>query len=318
MTSTTGPDATATAPVTSVETTWRPVAAVDVRQTLWPFKRGSGDPSHQLAGDGAIWRTSHTPDGPTTYRIDQRGPREIHCQAWGDGARWLIEVFPDLLGRGDDATGFEPGHPLLVEAHRRNPGLRVPRSHRVLEALVPAVLEQKVTSVQAWSAWRWLLRRHGLPAPGPAPAGMRVPPTAEIWRRVPSWDWHRAGVEPVRSRTIIACARVAGRLEECDRLPRDDAYRRLTAVPGVGEWTAAEVAGRALGDADALSVGDYHLAKVVGWALTGESLTDAEMVELLAPWRPHRYRVVRLVESTPSAHPPRRGPRMTIQDHRAH
>lgn len=223
----------------------------------------------------------------------------------------------DLLGGRDSADGFVPGHPRLADAQRRHPGLRVPRTGRVLEALVPAVLEQKVTGKEAWASFRALVLRYGGPAPGPAPLGMRVPPPAEDWRRIPSWEWHRAGVDGQRSRAVCEAARVAARLEEAVGMSGADATRRLQAVPGVGAWTVAEVAARALGDSDALSVGDYHLSHYVGWALVGRPLDDDGMVALLEPWRPHRYRVVRLLECSGFAQP-RFGPRLTIQDHRAH
>jgi 3-methyladenine DNA glycosylase/8-oxoguanine DNA glycosylase len=100
-------------------------------------------------------------------------------------------------------------------------------------------------------------------------------------------------------------------------MPPDDAARRLFAVPGIGAWTVAEIAQRALGDADAVSVGDYHLSQFVGWALAGRPVDDDGMLELLEPWRPHRYRVVRLLECSGFAKP-RFGPRLTIQDHSRH
>ncbi len=307
-----------TRPVPDAATTWRPDHPVDVGTTLAPLGRGRGDPCHRATPDGALWRASRLPTGPVSYRLLQRGPRTIFCEAWGPGAPELVTGLPELLGGRDDPAGFEPGHPLLHEAHRHHPGLRVPRTGRVFEALVPAVLEQKVTGRQARAAWRWLVGRYGTPAPGPVPPGLRLPPGPEGWRRIPSWDWHRAGVEPSRSATIVACARVAARLEECVDLPPAEAEHRLRLMPGVGVWTAAEVAQRAWGNADALSVGDYHLAGFVGWSLLGRPLDDAGMVDFLNPWRPHRYRVVRLLELSPRARKPRFGPRMTIQDHRHH
>ena len=87
----------------------------------------------------------------------------------------------------------------------------------------------------------------------------------------------------------------------------------LTALPGVGIWTAAETAQRAFGDADALSIGDYHIAKMVGWTLIGRPVDDAGMVELLEPVRPHRYRAVRLLEVSGLAVEPRRGARLPVQ-----
>ncbi|MGZ6792940.1 MAG: DNA-3-methyladenine glycosylase family protein [Mycobacteriales bacterium] len=299
-----------------METVWRPGRPVDVRRTLAPLARGPLDPTHRVERDGAVWRTTLTPDGPATYRLLQQGREAVVAQAWGDGAAWVLEGLPALLGEHDDVTGFEPVHPLLVDAHRRHPGLRIPRTRRVFESLVPAVLEQKVTGQEARAGFRRLVTRYGGTPPGPAPAGMRVPPPPEVWRRVPSWDWHRAGVGPQRSRTVLAAAAVAGRLEEAVAMAPAAALERLRAVPGIGEWTAAEIALRALGDADALSVGDYHLSQFVGWALLGRPVDDAQMVELLAPWRPHRGRVVRLIEVSGAAKP-RFGPRLTIQDHRA-
>ena len=298
-------------------TTWRPQLPVDVRTTLAPLRRGSGDPTHRVTADGALWRTTLVPTGPATYRLVSRGLHEVTCEAWGAGAEEVVAGLPDLLGARDDAAGFVPRHPLLADSALRTPGLRIPRTGRVVEALVPAVLEQKVTGKEARAAFRTLVLRFGSPAPGPAPDGMRVPPSAETWRRIPSWEWHRAGVDPKRSRTICLAMQYAARLEQAVGMDRGDAARRLSAVPGIGPWTVAEVAQRALGDTDALSVGDYHLAAYVGWSLTGRPVDDDGMVALLEPWRPHRYRVVRLLECS-GVRKPRFGPRMTVQDHRSH
>ena len=296
---------------------WRPHLPVDVVRTLAPLRRGRADPTHVLGADGAVWRTTRGAGGAATYRLSSRGLHEVRCDAWGPGAEEVVAGLADLLGGRDDPAGFDPAHRLLRDAHARHPGLRVPRTGRVLEALVPAVLEQKVTGREARAAFRRLVQRYGEPAPGPAPDGMRVPPSADVWRRVPSWDWHRAGVDPKRTRTVLAAVGVAGRLEECVGLAPADAARRLRAVPGVGVWTVAEVGQRALGDADALSVGDVHLSSYVGWALAGRPLDDDGMVALLERWRPHRYRVVRLLECA-GVRAPRFGPRLTVQDHRAH
>lgn len=147
---------------------------------------------------------------------------------------------------------------------------------------------------------------------------MYVPPDAQTWRHVPSWEFHRANVDPRRARTIVTAARVADRLEEAVTMSPADALRRLRTVPGIGEWTAAEVAQRALGDADALSVGDFHLAAMVGWTLLGRPLDDAAMVDYLEPLRPHRYRAVRLLEVAGLAVKPKFGPRTAVTDHTWH
>ena len=276
--------------------------------TLAPHRRGPGDPCLRIESDGTIWRTSLQRSGPVTARIARTAPDTVVCQAWGEGAQEFLSNLPALLGADDDAAGFQPTDPTVARAHARVPHLRIGRTGRVLEALIPAILEQRVQGVDSFRSWRILVTRFGTPAPGPAPERMRVPPPAQVWRHIPSWDFHRANVDPGRARTIIGAA------SRADSLERLAAGPALTSLPGVGIWTAAETAQRAFGDADALSVGDYHLSSMIGATLLGRPIDDAEMVELLEPMRPHRYRVVRLLEVSRLARLPRRGARLPVQN----
>lgn len=301
---------------TPIQSAWRPGRPVAVHATLATLRRGAGDPAYRLDPDGSVWRTCRTPLGAATVRLTPKAAdAEVQATAWGPGASWVIESVPALLGQLDDPEGFDPDHPRLRTAWRRAPGWRVPRTGLVLEALVAAVIEQKVTGQEAFAGWRTLVRRFGEPAPGPAgAAGMRVVPSAEQWVQIPSWEWLQAGVDGHRSGTAVRAARVAGRLEETVAMTHDLAEKRLRAVVGVGVWTAAEVRQRAHGDADAVSFGDYHVAKNIGWALTGTEVDDDRLAELLEPYRPHRYRVQRLLELD-GATRPRRGPRMSPRTH---
>jgi 3-methyladenine DNA glycosylase/8-oxoguanine DNA glycosylase len=311
-------DEAARADAAPLRTDYAPKHPLDLGQTLRPLSRGAADPT--LVWDGAgVWRTVRTPLGPATLHLSRRRA-VIAATAWGDGAEWAIAAVPELLGGGDDPGDFDVSqNPFLHDSRRRNPGLRLLRTGLVLEAMIPAVFEQKVTGTEARRAWASLVRRHGDPAPGPAPDGMRVFPSPRAWRLIPSWEWHTAGVDPQRSRTAIAAASVADGLERTLALGRGgmEVLSKLRSVPGVGVWTAAETSQRAHGDPDAVSVGDYHLPAVVGWALIGRPVDDDGMLELLAPWAGHRQRVMRLIESSGFAKP-RFGPRMTIQDHRRH
>lgn len=299
---------------------WRPGRRVDLAATLGPMRRGTGDPTYRVDASGTVWRASRTPDGPATTALRVRADlAEVQVRAWGPGAAWSLDTVPDLLGGADDPAGFEPAHPVVRDMWRRYAGWRVPRSRRALEALVPAVFEQKVTGREAWRAFRTLVRRYGEAAPGPVGhrvGGLVVPPDARTWALVPSWEWHRAGVDLSRSRTTVTAAGSAGRLELLCSLPPVEAATRMRSLPGVGAWTAAEVAQRAFGDADAVSVGDFHLSSLVGWALVGEPVDDDAMLELLEPYRGHRYRAVRMVELSGLA-PPRHGPRYAGRDYRA-
>ncbi|MFE3441627.1 DNA-3-methyladenine glycosylase family protein [Nocardia sp. NPDC059180] len=292
--------------------------AVDLSHTLSPLRRGPGDPCYQVTRDGAHWLTARMPEGPVTYRLVQAGPCAVDARAWGAGATEFLDRLPWMLCLDEDLSGFDPTHPKIVEAHRRHPGLRMLRTGLVFEALVPAVLEQKVHTVSAHASWRRLVRQFGTTPPGPAPDGMRVAPDADGWRRIPSWTFHRANVGPQRSQTIVRAARVAESLERCTEMEPAAAARLLRSVPGIGEWTVAEISQRAFGDADALSVGDFHLAAIVGWTLLGRPIDDAAMVEYLEPLRPHRYRSVRLLSVSGQAHKPKFGPRTPITDHSWH
>ncbi|MCV7079372.1 DNA-3-methyladenine glycosylase family protein [Mycobacterium szulgai] len=281
--------------------------------TLAPLRRGPGDPCFRMPGDGTIWRTSLLTTGPVTACISRAGPDAAHCEAWGGGAEQFVELLPAMLGADDDASDFVPQHPTVAAAHRRLPHLRLGRTGQVLEALLPAVIEQRVPGADAFRSWRVLVTKYGSPAPGPAPSGMRVMPSAQAWRHIPSWEFHRANVDPRRAQTVVGCAQRASSLERLVSLPAAQAREALTSLPGVGVWTAAETAQRAFGDADALSVGDYHIPKMIGWTLLGHPVDDASMLELLEPMRPHRHRVVRLLEASGLAYEPRRGARLPVQ-----
>ena len=324
------------------ECEWDAPFSVDVRRTLSVQGRGRGDPTFRTDEAGAIWRTSLTPDGPATIRVlpASNQATRVRAQAWGPGAQWLLDALPGALGLYDDISGFDgvaDAHPVIRDAARLHPGLRIGRSGRLMEALVPAILEQKVVILEAHRAWRILLAKYGTPPPGPAPRGMHVFPPPSTWRRIPSWDWHRAGVEGVRAETIIRASSVADSLERLLTLSHEEADRKLRTIPGIGVWTSAEARQRAAGDPDAVSVGDYHLKNIVGWALAGRPRsTDEEMLSLLEPFKGHRHRATRLIglsrgtgtsaaRSAGSATgisrygtggPPRRGPRMPVRDYR--
>jgi 3-methyladenine DNA glycosylase/8-oxoguanine DNA glycosylase len=286
----------------------------DVVRTLAPLRRGTGDPAHRLDPDGTFWWACLTPAGPGTLAV-RTGPRD--ARAWGPGADWLFDRVRVLLGEADDWSALDvSGSAVLQRARRRHPEVRLPATGLVLDSLVPAILEQRVTGTEAHTAWRGLLRRFGSAALGPRPE-LRVPPAPARLLDVPSWDWHRLGVDGKRQRALRAAATVAARLEQCAQLPGAAARQRLCLVPGVGEWTAAETTLRALGDPDAVSVGDFHLANLVVHALTGRARgTDAQLLELLAPWAGQRARVVRLIELS-GVRPPKFGPRFAPVDIRA-
>ncbi len=284
------------------------------------LRRGAGDPTHRRLGDIHL-RATRTPVGPALLKVVAHGS-ELSARAWGDGAEWVLDQLPRLAGEADDPSGFapRPEHEPLVQAHRRYPHYRVGRTEAVFEALAPACIEQVVTGKEAFRAWRLLVREFGEPAPGPtgdpdsAAYQMFLPPTPQAWSRVPSWRFLAAGVEQRRSQPLVRTAVRAPALERTLMVGHDAADRALRSFPGVGAWTSAEVRQRAHGDADAWSVGDYHVAKDITYTLTGEVLDDDACLEILEPYRGHRFRVQALLAMVGSRRP-RHGPRMTLPTH---
>ena len=270
----------------------------------------------RMGGDG-VWRATRTPMGTVTTHITSDGCGRLTMRAWGDGASWALDTFPALVG-ADDAEDPLDGmhlHPLVADCRRRLPGLRVGRSQAVVEALVPTILEQKVVGIEARRSYAHLVRSLGEPAPGPAGgAGMRVPPGPATLAATPSYVFHRFGVERKRADTIRMACTYAARLEETVTMTAADAHRRLTALPGIGPWTAAEVGMGALGDADAVSVGDYHLPhRSPGpWPASPGPTTPACRAPRALP-RPPRPVIRLMLNASPVGLPPRRGPRMPLR-----
>ena len=322
---------------------WSPRGPVHLGQTLSVLGRGGTDPTVRVVSPQCVWITTRHRGLAVTARFSRAGgdgpapdggPRsaasrapltdDIVVDAWGPGAaQWLVRA-PAWCGHGDDWDGFEASaaYHLLPQrlrlARRRHPGLRLPATGAVVDRAVLAILEQRVTVGEAIRAYRYLLRHFGEPAPGPAPEGMRVAPTAQQWRRIPSWDWHRAGVDPRRSGTVLRAVQRASALERLDTVPDASRVRAtLQCLNGIGVWTAAEITQCTHGDPDGISIGDFHLADHVCWFFDGAPGSDERMTELLEPWRGHRQRVVRLLKAS-GFRKPSFGPRLSPADHRRH
>ncbi len=297
-------------------------APLDLARTLGPLIRGVGDRTGRL-GPGEGWLALRTRGGPMTVRLQQATPERVVAEAWGPGAAdlraWLVRFLATSPGAGAASTTDlqGAGHPLVSELARRLPGIRIPATGAILDALIPAILEQKVTGDEAQRAWRGLVRAHGEPAAGPGgdvaggAFGLRLTPPPTTLARLPYYAFHPFGVEQRRADLIRRVAARAAWLEEIMDLPLAEAHARLRSVPGIGPWTAAEVAVRALGDVDAVSVGDFHIPNLVAWALAREPRADdARMLELLAPYAGRRALVIRLLEAS-GIRAPRYGPRLS-------
>ena len=284
---------------------------VDLLATLRPLVAARHDPTIRLRASGFA-RAANTPEGPGSLVVARQPGGDFLVEAYGPGAGWLTDRVGGLFGVDDELAGFRPtAHPLVARAHHRRPGLRMLRTGTVVDVLVPTIIAQRVTSVEAGRSWTRLVRRLGRPAPGPVE--LLVPPDPAALCRIPAGVYHELGIERARARRIVDACRDAARLDAALDLPPAARDARWLAVPGLGPWTAAHLARVAAGDADAVEVGDHNTKHLVAWNLAGEARgSDERMLALLAPFAGHRGRVVRLLGAA-GQQPPRRGPR-----HRLH
>lgn len=276
--------------------------------TLGQVPMGRHDPCARFV-DGAFWWATRTPQGPGTLRLTRDGV----ATGYGPGAEWVVEQADALAGLRDDLTGFTTvagRHPLVAQIAHTLGGVRLPATGCLFPRLLRNIFEQKVTGKEAYRAYAATVRRFGEPAPGPVPR-LWTPPDPAVLAGTPYWMFHPFGVEQRRAETLRRAAAEASRLERC--ADAAEATRRLTAIPGIGPWTAAEVVRVVYGDPDAVSVGDFHIPNTVAWALAGEARgTDDRMLELLEPFRGHRGRVCVLLEMA-GIGAPKFGPRMPIR-----
>lgn len=298
-----------TVPAPELDEVVRLDCSVDPALTLGELRHGRGDPTIRFE-PGVVWRASHTPEGPATTRIS-RARDGWRVMAWGSGSASALAAVPRLLGAEDDPSALELPPGRLRDLAARLAGMRFGRTDAVWPSLLPAICRQKVTSAQAHRAYFGILRRYGSDAPGPG--GLRLPPLPEAIGALPYFELHPVGLEQRRATTLIRAAAEADRLQAAVDMTAGAALARLRSAPGIGPWTAAEVARGALGDPDAVSLGDFHVPDMVCWALAGEPRgDDARMLELLEPYRGQRARVVRIIEEG-GVHAPRHGPRLTPQ-----
>jgi 3-methyladenine DNA glycosylase/8-oxoguanine DNA glycosylase len=291
---------------------------IDLRATMKPIGIYPRDPSTRWTSN-SFAKAVLTPDGPGAMLLSWDRHGTTTAEAWGSGASWLLERAPYWVGLHDDVTGFDPTlHPRIAEWARRHPGIRLPAAGVIWQELLLVLLGQRVTTEEAVKSWARLLYAWGEPAPGPLE--LRLPPTPSVVASATYSDLHRFNVERRRADAILLAARRANRLEEAASMTPNDALARLSALPGLGLWTATSVLTATHGDPDTIVLRDYGLPTMVNHAFTGEARRlppddggDEIMCRHLAPWAGHRQRIIRLLY-TVGISAPRRGPRARNPD----
>ena len=271
-------------------------------------RMGPYDPTTRLESNRYV-RSFRLPEGAATLELRVTGPLEVQACGWGPGTPALFERLPELVGLEDDLAGFVIPPP-LERAARQLKGLRIVRLPEVLRGLVQIIVEQRITWREAARSFRQLVLHYGEPAPGPHQ--LTLFPEPGVLRGLSFAQWAELGVERKRAETIRRVAVSHRRVEELRRMDFASAERRLRAFPGVGAWTAQGTLGFILGHADAVLVQDFDLPRLVAFVFTGnDRADDARMLEILEPYRGHRWRVIRMIQES-GMHAPRRGPRRRL------
>ncbi len=283
-----------------------------LRTNLGWYRHGGGDPTTKLRATSML-RAMLTPDGPATVLLDWSLGR-LDVETWGPGGEWAAASAISMTAAGKELDHPPGDHPLVRDAARRHATLAAGASGDLYHALLPTIIEQRITAGEAVRQWQRLVYRLGEAAPGPFDA-LLLPPRPERLAALPWWWFHPLGIEGKRARTLIAVARVAAnsrRLWDWAVLPLPEVAQKLALINGVGPWTIGIVMGPVCGDDDAVAIGDCHYPHVVSWNLAGEPRgDDSRMVELLEPYRPQRGRVIRLL-GLAGRRPPAFGPRRRI------
>jgi 3-methyladenine DNA glycosylase/8-oxoguanine DNA glycosylase len=284
------------------------VPALDLIETLRYQRTGPGDPCGIFDARARRFVFAYrTVDGPVTLSLAQRGPTTIEAEAWGDGSARAIDDVPAICGAHDDPDAFAPAHEALRVLGRRFRKMRMPRVPWSMESLVSTILQQRVAFVEAAKSWRTIALERGERAPGPF--DLALFPDDRALADIPTWSYREMLVDRKRELAIRA---LLDHRREIDRIPTstfDEVRALLGAIPGIGPWTIESFLGQSRGDADAVPILDYWMPHMISFALAGEPRSDdARMLELLAPFRPHRYRVIRLIGAAGFG-AQRRGPR---------
>lgn len=276
------------------------LGTIDVPGCLRVHRQGRDDPT-TCSEPGGWWRATLTPVGPATLHVRWTGARslhEVHAEAWGPGADWMLERVPQLLGALDRPVRFEVGHPAVLDAQRDHPSVRIGGGGGLYHSLLPVVIGQRVTTGEAFRSWRGLCAALGGVAPGPIGARrLLLPPAPGELAARPYWWFHRLGIERKRADALRTVARHADLVHRLDAAGDPvEARRVLQLLSGIGEWTVGSVLGPVFGDPDAVAVGDFWLKHMVCRALAGAPRGDDEqMLALLEPYHGQRGRIVRLL-----------------------
>jgi AraC family transcriptional regulator of adaptative response / DNA-3-methyladenine glycosylase II len=281
-----------------VELPFRPPFAF---QTSFGHLAATAVPGVEEVRDGAYRRTIRLRHGPGIAELTP-GEEHIRCRllltdprdrgAAVQHCRWLLDLDADP----ETIDGQLAADPRLRASVRRAPGRRVPRTVDGDELALRAVIGQQVSTAAARTHAGRLAAAWGDPVTDARGGLTRLFPTAAALAGV------RLAMPESRNRTFaaLAAALASGQLSVDPGSSRDEAVAGLGRIPGIGPWTIAIIAMRALGDPDAFPATDLGVRR--GAEALGLPTAAAALTAHADAWRPWRaYAVQHLWAATPHA-----------------
>ena len=230
--------------------------------------------------------TTDTPELTVDLQGSELSPEDVDLAK--EMVSWLLGVDQDLapfykLGRADEAMAG------LVEKFY---GLHLPHTATVFEALVLAVLGQQISTSVARIIRTLLIETFGPSAEFNGETYYAFPRPEAIWGSSPA-ELHTMKLTQRKSEYVHGLAGSAlDRVLDLERLAGlndQEIVQKLTALRGVGMWTAQWVLIRAVGRPDALPLGDLALRRVVSRLfMDGADVTDVQVEEIAERWSPYR------------------------------
>jgi len=267
-----------------------PIFPVHFSRTFSMQSLGPYDPTAESSPD-LFRKAFFYRSAPATLEF-QRYPEGLLVTAYAPEADALLEETLAGLAQDDRYRSFSTDDDGIWRLHRSQPGLRLLRFPWLYEMTCSAILQQRIRTVDAMRDWRHITQRWGFAAP----LGLRAFPSAEILARVAQFELQALGIDAQRARTLLRFAQESRFVPVRTTLNFDEIRQRLIRIPGIGPWTTESVLGFGAGDTDAAIPGDLHLPHLVCYALAGEIPgSDERMMELLEPFRGHRFRIIRLI-----------------------
>ena len=254
-------------------------------QRLGPY-----DPTADLSED--CFRKAFCYQGePAAVQVCRSGD-SLEVSALGCDPDALLEETLAGLEQDDCYATFATDDSGVFRLHRKNPGLRLLRVPWLYDVTCSAILQQRIRTVDAMRDWRRITLRYG----SHAPLGLRAFPPAEVLAGVPQFELERMGIDAKRAKALLRFAKEMQFVSLRPGVGFAQLRQTLLRVHGIGPWTTETVMGYGAGDTDAAIPGDLHLPHLVCYALAGETEgSDERMMELLEPFRGHRFRIIRLL-----------------------